>query len=349
MCMIAGYNGTKQAAPILIEMLRSSEGMNAGCFTGIATLHEGKIHYRKLAGNLDHLLAETDAMELPGTIGIIHSRTPGGAPLDSWAHPFTCEKDGILHTAMVLNGQNGCCQEMNDRQFTPALEKIKQAGYPLKSGVALAEQPALMNHPWDGKKIYQKTDCHTQLISMKILEEGMTPADAMAKTATELSGENVLLMLSDTAPDIISWCRMNFPLYAGLIDHGICIASAPIAFAEYTEHYTCLPPLSAGTVTRDHFTVKPIADPPFTVAPITPTIWHDAREVIIKKIKQKDCHFNKEVTALFEKADCAQANAVTWAVLSDLHRQGKIEIEKVLKPGVRDDLFRTTFNYLWKE
>lgn len=75
MCIL-GYNGTKPAAPLLIEMLRRTEGMDAGCYTGIATLHEGKIHYRKLAGNLDRLLAETDAIELPGSIGIIHSRTP---------------------------------------------------------------------------------------------------------------------------------------------------------------------------------------------------------------------------------------------------------------------------------
>ena len=77
MCNIAGYIGTKQAAPILIEMIRAQEGLNAGFYTGIATLHEGRIHYRKLVGNLDDLLSKTDAASLPGNIGIIHSRTPG--------------------------------------------------------------------------------------------------------------------------------------------------------------------------------------------------------------------------------------------------------------------------------
>ena len=56
MCNIAGYIGARPAAPILIEMLRAQEGLNAGFYTGIATLHEGVIHYRKVVGNLSDLL-----------------------------------------------------------------------------------------------------------------------------------------------------------------------------------------------------------------------------------------------------------------------------------------------------
>ena len=176
MCMMAGYNGTKRAAPILIEMLRKEEGINAGCFTGIATLHEGKIYYRKLAGNLDRLLAETDAMDLPGSIGIIHSRTPNGVPVDSWAHPFTCEQDGRVRTALMLNGMNGCCNELNLKQYPTVLKKIKEAGYPLKSEADIPKD-RILKHPKDGNKVYQKTDCLAQLASMRILEEGGVTTD----------------------------------------------------------------------------------------------------------------------------------------------------------------------------
>ncbi|MBR6792852.1 MAG: hypothetical protein IKM48_00665 [Clostridia bacterium] len=348
MCMMAGYNGTKRAAPILIEMLRKEEGINAGCFTGIATLHEGKIYYRKLAGNLDRLLAETDAMDLPGSIGIIHSRTPNGVPVDSWAHPFTCEQDGRVRTALMLNGMNGCCNELNLKQYPTVLKKIKEAGYPLKSEADIPKD-RILKHPKDGNKVYQKTDCLAQLASMRILEEGTTPAEALQKTVRELPGENMILMLSDTAPDVISWCRVNFPMYIGLTDHGVCMASAPIAFAEHTSQYTLLPALSAGEVTRESFTVKKIMDFPYTVAPITPKVVHDAYEAISKQIQGGNDHFSKIVKPLFEEADCNQSNAITWAVLSDLHRQGKIDIEKVLRPGVREELFRTQFHYVWKD
>lgn len=349
MCMIAGYNGTKRAAPILIEMLRKMEGMNAGCFTGIATLHEGKIHYRKLVGNLDRLLEETDCLDLPGNIGIIHSRTPNGVPVDSWAHPFTCEQEGRVRTALILNGMNGCCDEKNKAQYPLILETIKKAGYPLKSGVKLDEQPTHLKHPWDGERVYQKTDCLAQLASMKILEEGMDPAEALEKSIRELPGENMVLMLSDTVPDRISWCRMNFPMYVGLTEHGVCMASAPLAFADHTEHYTLLPALSKGTVTKEGFTVTPFVNPPFAVAPITPEIWHGAREVILEQIEKENYHFSKQVNALFHGEEAPQNNAVTWAVLSDLNRQGKIEIKKVLMPGVREDLSRTVFEYPLKK
>ena len=42
MCNIAGYVGSKQAAPVLLEMLKKQEGFDSGFYTGIATIHEGK-------------------------------------------------------------------------------------------------------------------------------------------------------------------------------------------------------------------------------------------------------------------------------------------------------------------
>ena len=46
MCNIAGYVGNQPAAPILLEMLRKQEGLAGGYYTGIATIHEGKMYYK---------------------------------------------------------------------------------------------------------------------------------------------------------------------------------------------------------------------------------------------------------------------------------------------------------------
>ena len=51
MCNIAGYVGERDAAPILNEMLRAEEGIDAGFYTGLATVDEGKIYYRKVCGD----------------------------------------------------------------------------------------------------------------------------------------------------------------------------------------------------------------------------------------------------------------------------------------------------------
>ena len=99
MCIIAGYAGNKPAAPILIEMLKKTEYIDGGLSTGIATIHEGKLYMRKVIGDVDTLLRETDALDLPGTTGIIHSRTGGN--FVEHAHPFLSD-DGKM--AAVLNG-----------------------------------------------------------------------------------------------------------------------------------------------------------------------------------------------------------------------------------------------------
>ena len=64
MCNIAAYVGTKQAAPIIIEMLRRQEGWDSGYYTGIATIHEGKLYMEKDACNLETLLQQTDITKL---------------------------------------------------------------------------------------------------------------------------------------------------------------------------------------------------------------------------------------------------------------------------------------------
>ena len=50
MCIIAGYSGNQNAAPILIEMMKKEEYIDGGLSTGIATIHEGKLYYAKAKG-----------------------------------------------------------------------------------------------------------------------------------------------------------------------------------------------------------------------------------------------------------------------------------------------------------
>ena len=112
MCNIAGYVGTREATPILLEMIRVQEGINGGFYTGLA-VHDGeKLHFRKLRGDLDKLLQETDARTLTGCCGMIHSRTPSGGP-GLWAHPFHSEENGAVQLCYVANGGIGDFVPMN--------------------------------------------------------------------------------------------------------------------------------------------------------------------------------------------------------------------------------------------
>ena len=84
---MAGYIGGERAAPILLDMMEKQEGFGGGFYTGIATVADGQIHWRKVIGDVATLRRETDADDLPGAVGIIHSRSKSGGDVE-WAHPF---------------------------------------------------------------------------------------------------------------------------------------------------------------------------------------------------------------------------------------------------------------------
>ena len=124
MCNIAGYIGERPAAPILIDMMRRQEGWNAGYYTGIATIHQEKIHCAKLVGDLEQLLKDTDAASLPGTLGLIHSRTQSGGGKE-WGHPFLGGQNGRVTTAYIANGSQGMFKDRLDEagEIAAGLEK----------------------------------------------------------------------------------------------------------------------------------------------------------------------------------------------------------------------------------
>ena len=100
MCNIAGYAGHRQAAPILLEMLRRQQPYDGDTSTGVAVIHEGKLYYRSIVGDVDALIRETDVLELPGTLGIAHTR-PGANKAFPPMHP-NISRNGKM--ALVTNG-----------------------------------------------------------------------------------------------------------------------------------------------------------------------------------------------------------------------------------------------------
>ena len=99
MCVIAGYAGNKPAAPILVDMLRKQQFFDGSLSTGIATIHEGKLYWKKVLGDVDEFLKQVDLSELPGTIGIAHSRPDNNYV--EFAHPYVSNNGKV---AVVSNG-----------------------------------------------------------------------------------------------------------------------------------------------------------------------------------------------------------------------------------------------------
>ncbi len=249
MCIIAGYSGAKQAAPILIEMLKKTEYIDGGLSTGIATIHEGKLYTTKVIGDVNELLARTDALNLPGTTGIIHSRT-GGDEL-SHAHPFTSD-DGEL--ALVLNGTSmgGGTKEFYDTSNS-IMNGFLDRGIEIKSAVNSQDRNRILKNGLS----YHDTEPYALMIGDEVkdtppeeMKEGIANAtrEALETLPIDVIVLNVHARLSDT----ITVGTVSRPMSFGFGDGEIYLATVPMAFP-------------------NHIQARPVVFlPPTTIAQATP-------------------------------------------------------------------------------
>lgn len=335
MCNIAGYVGEKAAAPILIEMLRRQEGLAAGYYSGIATIHEGKIYYAKLTGDVQRLQDLTEAARLPGTIGIIHGRSKSGGG-DKWAHPFVHETDNGVREAYVANGAAGCFA--GGRQAANLLtQELLQQGYTMHSHepVQIEGYPALS----DGTGVHM-SDSMCQLISRNI-DRGMTPDTAIGEAYLQMPGEIVGLLLSLADPEGIAWSRINMPMMLGFCDHGAYLASSAMGIPTDSREPIALPPCASGMVYRDSFTVKPYPTLPARVAPVTARVRQQAYTKICEALSaapQGVGELQDVICPLFAAADCVPMTLVVYDVLCSLEQEGRLKTECRRLPGAFEGL-----------
>jgi glucosamine--fructose-6-phosphate aminotransferase (isomerizing) len=106
MCGIMGYLGNRQAKDILFEGLRRLEyrGYDSAGLCVISPDRE--LTCLKVVGNLDHLESAMAGADIPGTVGIGHTRwATHGAPTEVNAHPhLDCKNDiAIVHNGIIEN------------------------------------------------------------------------------------------------------------------------------------------------------------------------------------------------------------------------------------------------------
>ncbi len=220
MCNIAGYNGPKRAAPILIEMLKKQEIYDGGYSTGIVTIHEGKLYMRKVIGNVETLLRETDALDLPGTVGLAHSRP--GADHPAHAHPHLSNSGNL---ALVTNGTG----YIHNEKLTPPARMLEERGYTFvtkKDPISVEYYPTLS----DGSPIF----CLEMFVNLveEYMKEGASFEDALLRANDEHIGERVNVMINALDPSAIRVTRHSRPMDV-LIGDGECyMASTRLAFPE---------------------------------------------------------------------------------------------------------------------
>lgn len=339
MCNIAGYVGTRQAAPILIEMMLRQEGWGGGYYTGVATIHEGKIHYAKLTGDVKDLVSKTNAMNLPGTIGILHSRSKSGGG-DEWAHPFIGGKNGQAISAYVANGAYGCFADRgksNGALRTAIAQRLMEAGYAFSSRVdeQIGSYPTLR----DGGSAHV-SDVMSQLIASKI-DQGMDPASAMSDAFCEMPSEIVGLLLSIQEPENIVFSRINMPMMLGFAEHGAYLASTSLAFPEDAGQVTLLPACSGGRIFKDRFEARPYDEAPCKVAELDAYALSTAFRIVEAEIAAGPKSVGELCTAIrpaFEQADCVPSAMTVYHILRAMRDRGAMKQLTERVPGSKEGI-----------
>lgn len=341
MCNIAGYVGTRPAAPILIEMMLREEGLAGGYYTGIATVHEGRLYYEKLTGDTNRLVALTKAASLPGTIGILHSRSKSGGG-DEWAHPFIGFSGDTPVTAYVANGTAGFGKARSE-EYSRLAEKLMREGYPMPSKV-FDDNPRYEKLS-DGSTVHM-SDVMCQLIQRN-LDRNKAPEIAIGDAFCEMPSEIVGLMLTLSHPDRISWARINYPMTVAFASHGAYLSSAALAIPEDCGEVYPIPANACGAVFADRYTAVPFPAPPATVAPITARVRAEGYGIVSELLKDPTPYsaLAKGVKPLFDPADCAPCAMLVYDILYSLKTQGKLKTETVTVEGAAEGLTAPKFYF----
>jgi glucosamine--fructose-6-phosphate aminotransferase (isomerizing) len=202
MCGIIGYVGNKKAAPILLEGLRllAYRGYDS---CGIATSTTDELHVKKDVGEVEKVDAKLDFSQMPGFLGIAHSRWASvGRVTKANAHPHLDCKKGIavVHNGTITN--------------YPKLKKmLERKGHVLISETDSEIIPHLIED---------------------FMNSGRDLKSAAVNALKMIEGDYSILVIMKGFDGIIA-SRRGLPLVLGVASHGMFAASDIPAFLKHTK------------------------------------------------------------------------------------------------------------------
>ncbi len=217
------------AAPIIHAALKRLEYRGYDS-VGEATISDGKLYVKKDRGKIDAVHKIHNLDDLPGSIGIGHTRwATHGAPLQVNAHPhLDCKGQiAVIHNGIIEN-------------FTELRLELEARGHVLKS----------------------KTD--TEIIA-HLIEDGLNVgnlkfADAVLEAVKKLEGSYSIAVISTNEPDKIVCARNESPLVIGVAAEGLYCASDIPALLPLTKKTVIVENGELVTLSREDFEIKKIVD-----------------------------------------------------------------------------------------
>lgn len=198
---------------------------------GVATVQDGKLYVKKDQGKIDEVHAVHNLDDLPGNIGIGHTRwATHGAPLQVNAHPHVdCSGQiAVVHNGIIEN-------------FSELKQELEGRGHVFKS----------------------KTD--TEVIPHLIEENlrsnpSMGLADAVLETVKKLDGSYAIAVISTKESNRIVCARHESPLVIGVNEKAVYCASDIPAFLPVTNKAVMVEDGELVVLSLEGYEIKKIAD-----------------------------------------------------------------------------------------
>ncbi|MHC1623142.1 MAG: glutamine--fructose-6-phosphate transaminase (isomerizing) [Candidatus Methanospirareceae archaeon] len=196
---------------------------------GVATVYQDRLYIKKDEGKIDEVHKLHNLDDLPGKIGVGHTRwATHGAPYQVNAHPHTdCTgKIAVVHNGIIEN-------------FSELKSELEDSGHSFKS----------------------KTDTEVipHLIEEK-MKNGLNLVDAVREAVKLLRGSYAIAVISPIEPEKIICARKESPLVLGIgKDATFCASDIP-AFLPLTNRAVIIEDDEIAIIQHDRYEVRKVSD-----------------------------------------------------------------------------------------
>jgi glucosamine--fructose-6-phosphate aminotransferase (isomerizing) len=218
------------AAPLIHAALKRLEYRGYDS-VGVVTIHDGKLYLKKDQGKIDDVHKLHNLDDLPGSLGIGHTRwATHGAPLQVNAHPHAdCSgRIAVVHNGIIEN-------------FADLKTELENHGHVFKSRTDTEVIPHLIE-----ENLKNKPDLGLE--------------NAVLEAVKRLDGSYAIAVVSTTEPDKIICARNESPLVIGVNQDAVYFGSDIPAFLPLTNKAIIVDDGELVTLSTKGVEIKKIAD-----------------------------------------------------------------------------------------
>ncbi|WP_455475262.1 glutamine--fructose-6-phosphate transaminase (isomerizing) [Bartonella sp. B17] len=221
MCGIIGILGNRCVTSSLVDGLRRLEYRGYDS-SGIATVHNGRLHRMRAEGKLVNLEEKLKKTPLKGNLGIGHTRwATHGVAVERNAHPHMTERLAVVHNGIIEN-------------FAELQKELIEDGYSFE------------------------TETDTEVIAHLItraLKSGLSPQEAVCTSWKKLQGTFAIALIFEGEDNLMIAACSGPPLAIGYGQDEFFVGSDAIALAPFVDRISYMEDGDWAVLTQEGVTI----------------------------------------------------------------------------------------------